>query len=59
MHRFCNLVYGWAIQRIEPEKREEWDYMLTAPFPGETEVVSEFRDEDEGASFMAMMGQGQ
>jgi len=53
-----NLVYGWCIARIDPEKREEWDVMLTDPLPNQVQKKAEptpFQAEDEAASFMATM----
>lgn len=54
-HRFLNYVYGWAVKRIDPEKREEWDAMLEAPIPGLSTEPSEAQIEAEGQSFMALM----
>jgi hypothetical protein len=31
-HRFCNLVYAWALQRVEDVAK--FDAELTAPLPG-------------------------
>ena len=56
VHRFVNLTYAWCLTRIEPEKLEEWMFMLNSPFPGE-KVVSDQMLEDEGAAFLALMGQ--
>lgn len=57
-HRFMNLVYGWCVQRIDPEKREEWESMLADPLPNqvtEKSAPTPFQAEDEGASFMATL----
>lgn len=59
-YRFMNLIYGWCVERIDPEKREEWDAMLTDPLPGrETTQPAPFQVEDEGASFMATLAMHQ
>jgi hypothetical protein len=57
-----NLVHGWCIERIEPDKREEWHAMLTEPLPGQVEQRAEptpFQAEDEAAAFMATMAMHQ
>lgn len=47
------------MERVDPEKMEEIDYILTKPLPGEENKVSDATIEDEGASFMALhMGTG-
>lgn len=53
--RFCNAVYTWCLHRIEDDKREQWEYMLNAPLPGQEERVTENVAEVEGAAFMQMM----
>jgi len=45
------------VARIEPDKREEWDAMLTAPLPGRETRRSEVADEDEGRAFLGLMAQ--
>jgi len=46
------------VERINPEKREEWEAQMMAPLPGESPaVVSDAVVEAEGAAFMAAMGQ--
>lgn len=53
-----NLVYAWCVTNIEPEKREQWEMMLTEPLPGQVEVKAAptpLQAEDEGADFMAAM----
>lgn len=55
-HRFCNLVYGWCVKWLNEDKREKFDYDLTAPLPGtSTRHVSEATAEAEGAAFLAVM----
>jgi hypothetical protein len=55
-----NLVYGWAVQRIDPEKREEWHAMLTDPLPGqEAAPPAPFQAEQEGEDFMATLAMHQ
>jgi hypothetical protein len=54
-HRFLNFVYAWAVARVDPEKREEFDMLLDTPVPGQERQVSETTREAEGAAFMALM----
>lgn len=54
--RFCNLIYFWIVKRIDPDKREEFEAMLTSPIPGR-ERRSELLDDADGEAFMAMMQQ--
>jgi hypothetical protein len=55
-----NLVYGWCVERIDPEKREEWDVMLTDPLPGrEKAAPAPFQVEQEAESFMATLAMHQ
>jgi len=49
------LVYGWCVERIDPNMREEWEAMLVAPIPGREKQASPQMIEDEGEAFMAMM----
>lgn len=59
-HRFMNLVFAWCVERIEPEKREQWEMMLTEPLPGmEKAAPTSIQAEDEGADFMAAMAMHQ
>ena len=55
MHRFCNFVYAWFVQRIDPEKRDMYDMMLTEPLEGQAKKVTPATTEAEGADFMATM----
>lgn len=58
--RFLNCVYAWCVQRLDPERREEWEMNLTAPLQqvGGTQPVERVTEkvaEVEGAAFMAAM----
>lgn len=54
--KFCNCVYAWCVAYMQPEDREKWDMMLSAPLVGaEKRAPSESEVEAEGASFMAAM----
>jgi hypothetical protein len=54
--KFCNLVFAWAVERIDPEKREEWIESLNYPLPGETVHRPSRDDLDEDArAFMSAM----
>lgn len=55
-----NLVEGWCLAHIDPERREEWHMMLTDPLPGqEAAPPTPFQAEDEGADFMATLAMHQ
>jgi hypothetical protein len=58
-HRFLNVVYTWTLDRLPPEKREEWVMTLNDPLPGESpsKTLTAAEVEDEGAGFMAAMQQ--
>jgi hypothetical protein len=59
-HRFYNAVYTWTIERIDPDKREEWIQMLNEPLEGTSpREPTPSQVEAEGASFMAFMGEHQ
>lgn len=55
-HRFANLVYAWAIERVPPDKIDEWLTELNDLLPWQTSA-SEAAVELESASFMAAMNQ--
>jgi len=59
--KFLNCVYAWCVRYMDPETREKWEMMLTAPLPGteRTRPPSEVEAEVEGAAFMAAMSQHQ
>ena len=44
------------MERIQADKREEWDAMLEAPLPGQERRPTPMQAEDESAGFMALMG---
>jgi hypothetical protein len=51
-----NCVYGWCVERVDPEKREQWEAELTAVLPGREKAKPTDRQlEQEGADFMAAM----
>jgi hypothetical protein len=51
-----NFVYAWCVERIPPEKREQWEIDLAAPLPGQERAApTPFQAETEGADFMATM----
>jgi hypothetical protein len=58
--KFCNLIYAWCVQWMDAEKREQWDYELSAPLPGaDPHRVSEQQVEQEAADFMATLAMHQ
>ena len=53
-----NFIYTWCLDRVDPEKREEWEMQLDLPLPGEEDrEPSEAVLEMEGQNFMAAMMQ--
>lgn len=58
--RFLNCIYTWCVERIEPDKRVDWDMQLVAPLEGEeTRPPTEAQIEAEGQDFMAVLAQQQ
>ncbi len=55
--KFLNAVYAWCVRHMQPEDREKWDIMLTAPLPGTERRprLTEAEAEVEGAAFLAAM----
>jgi hypothetical protein len=48
------------VERVAPDKREEWQQQLEAPFPGmEKAAPTERQIEVEGADFMATLAMHQ
>jgi len=55
-----NLVFAWCVERIDPEKREQWEAQLVEPLPGQEKAPpTPFQAEDEAADFMATMAMHQ
>jgi hypothetical protein len=55
-----NLVFGWCVAHIEPEKREQWEIMLSDPLPGQEKAPpTPFQAEDEAADFMSTLAMHQ
>lgn len=51
-----NLVYAWCVERIETDKRAQWEAQLAEPLPGqEKEQPTPFEAEQEASDFMATM----
>lgn len=55
IHRFLNYVYAWCVERINPEKLEQWQWELEQPLPGQEKKPTEGQTEDEGQGFMDFM----
>lgn len=53
-HKFANLVYAWALERVPHDKIDEWHQDLDDLLPWE-DADSEAAVEIESASFMAAM----
>jgi hypothetical protein len=57
-----NLVYAWAVERIAPEKRQDWEMMLSEPLPSQVAKKADptpFQAKDEEDAFMATMAMHQ
>lgn len=54
-HRFLNCVQKWCLDRVEPDKQEEWWYQMNLPLPGREKKASPAQIEDEGEGFMSLM----
>lgn len=52
--RFANAVLTWALDRTDPDKREEWLLELHDPLPWQ-DINSEAAVQAESDSFMSMM----
>lgn len=57
-HMLLNLVYAWCIERIPPDKLDEWISDLHDLLPWQ-DSTSSAAEELESASFMNMMAKGQ
>lgn len=57
--KFLNVIYRWALQRIDPEKREQWEFDLDAPLPWEKadRAPTQEQLEREGQDFLNFMQQ--
>ena len=53
--KFLNAVYAWCVRYMQPDDREKWEMMLTAPLPGQKAGASDNQVEAEGAAFLAAM----
>jgi hypothetical protein len=50
------MIYAWCVERVEPDKLEQFLIELEAPMPGrEKAAPSQRQVELEGADFMAAM----
>jgi hypothetical protein len=56
-HRFLNLVYAWAIERVDPEKLDDWNQELVDLLPWQ-DSQSEAAASMESESFMNMQAKG-
>lgn len=54
--KLLNIVRWWGLERIEPDKREQWEFDLDSPLPWETDrEPSPEQLEREGQDFMNFM----
>jgi hypothetical protein len=51
------LVYAWAIERVDPEKLDDWEQELVDLLPWQ-DSQSEAAAEIESESFMSMQAKG-
>jgi hypothetical protein len=51
--KFANLVLGWCLTQIPPDKREEWMYQLEAPLPGSEGRVNQTELQRDAEAFMS------
>ena len=60
VRQLLNFVYSWAIQRVDPEKVEQWITDLNAPYWSRkpTPATAERRAQEERDSFRAAMAAG-
>lgn len=56
-HRIANLVYAWCIERVDPEKLDDWKSELMDLLPWQ-DVQSEAATQLESDSFFAMQSKG-
>lgn len=56
-HRFLNMVYAWAIERVPSDKRDDFEMDLVDLLPWQ-DVESEAAADMESQSFMNMMAKG-
>lgn len=56
-HRFTNLVYAWAIERVAHDKLDDWEAELIDLLPWQ-DATSEAATNLESESFMSMMAKG-
>lgn len=57
LDRFLNAIFVWCIQRIEPDKLNEWRFQLEKPLPGQqmTQASAE-QDMEAFAAFAGAFG---
>ena len=56
-HRFLNLVYTWCVERLEPDKLDDWHAELVDLLPWQ-DSNSEAAINLESESFLAMQAKG-
>jgi hypothetical protein len=56
-HKFLSLVYAWAIERVDPDKLDDWLLELNDLLPWQ-DAQSQAAADLESASFFAMQGKG-
>jgi len=56
-HRFVNLVYAWAIERVPHDKLEQWEMDLVDLLPWQ-DATSTAAETIESDSFFAMQARG-
>lgn len=56
-HRFLNMVYSWAIERVPADDLEDWKAELKDLLPWQ-DITSEVAENLESESFLAMAAKG-
>jgi len=54
--RFLNAIYVWCLNRVEPEKVDQWINQLNMPLPGRVEQVNVEAEMDDFAAFASAFG---
>jgi len=54
LDRFLNAIYMWCVQRIEPDKLDQWRSQLWGPIPGR--AVTQATVEQDLEQFAAFAG---
>jgi hypothetical protein len=56
LDRYLNAIYVWCLERIEPDKRDQWLFQLAQPIPGREVPVDVEAEMDDFAAFASAFG---